>query len=229
MTADTPPVRPFQVDSDGITLTGQQFTPNVVKAHTVLLPGAGGTFTQDGLTALARLCAASGCDTLVVNLAHNARGGPPRPPEKNVAVVDRLINTFAPHAKRVIVGGKSYGSRVALLYAAANSHVSGVIAYGFPLHAPGKTATRDSMFKDVTVPGLFLQGTRDPFGPADTLATALKAYGGNARLVAVEGADHDLAVGKKYAPDGQKRTPTDTFDAVAVRVSDWLGTVIGLS
>lgn len=217
-----------------MTLTGVRYLPhthlvdNNPTCHiAVLLPGAGGTYQSEGLDVLARVFAKAGIDTLVTNLAHNELRRPCGNMTRNVAIFGQLVNTFIglanPHNNRpcqVIVGGKSYGARVAFTYAAAAPpvHLAGVVAYGFPLHAPGKSLRRDTMFADLSLPGLFIQGSRDPFGSSVELADVLPGFGGQATLVSITGGNHDGAVTKKHAPDGVKRTPqaalhahTDTF------------------
>jgi uncharacterized protein len=46
-------------------------------------------------------------------------------------------------------------------------------------------------------PCLFVQGTRDPFGSIEEIQGALRLIPGGTRLLAVEGAGHDLDFKKK--------------------------------
>lgn len=227
------------VDGPVATLDGARYQPVTqppargVYPRAVLVPGAGGTFHAEGLDVLARMLAHAGIDTLVTNLPHNQQRGGPGSIDRNVKVFAQLVGNFVAEANppdapvSLIVGGKSYGSRVALHYAATHGltsptvRLAGVLAYGFPLHAPGKTQTRDTMFADIVVPGLFLQGSRDPFGSTEELAGALSRFGGNATLVAINGGNHDGAVAKKHAPDGVKHTPATALLAHHDAVRDW--------
>lgn len=232
-----PSVWVSHVDGPVSTLTGARYLPQQQPGenHTdsrlaVLVPGAGGTYQAQGLDLLARVFAHAGIDTLVTNLPHNELRRPPASMQKNVAVFGQLVNTFAESANpdnhrpcHMLVGGKSYGSRVAFTYAAHTPpvHLAGVVAYGFPLHAPGKTARRDTMFADLAVPGLFAQGSRDPFGSSTELADALHRFGGEATLISIAGGNHDGAVSKKHAPDGVKRTPAAALHAHADTFAHW--------
>lgn len=192
-------------------------------AAAVLLPGAGGTFAAAGLTFLADLFACHGVNTTLINMPHNQRGGPPssirRAGDQFAAIMDELAPGDLPY----IVGGKSFGARVALTYAASRqAQVHGVVAYGFPLHAPGKDQWRDDMFSNVTQPGLFISGSRDPFGTPQELANALTRYRGDATHIVVAGGDHDCAVAGKYAATGVRQTPHVALSPYAEAIATWL-------
>ena len=62
-------------------------------------------------------------------------------------------------------------------------------------------------FPDITVPCLFVSGTRDPFGTPDEFAAHTGAIAGPVTHVWVEGGRHDLK---------------GRDDEVAVTVRDWL-------
>jgi predicted alpha/beta-hydrolase family hydrolase len=63
----------------------------------------------------------------------------------------------------VVTGGRSSGARVACRTAGDVAAV-GVVALAFPLHSPGKDASRLPELVAVPVPVLVVQGERDPFG-----------------------------------------------------------------
>ena len=77
------------------------------------------------------------------------------------------------------------------------SPAKGIIFYGFPLHQPGKASIeRADHLKEVKLPMLFLQGTRDELAKWDlieSLCSSLK----NATLVRIEGANHMFKSGKQ--------------------------------
>ena len=66
--------------------------------------------------------------------------------------------------KSYFIGGKSLGSRMAS-HVASQTAASGLIAYGFPFYAPGKSLSdrHDVMLKN-KVPTLIIQGERDALG-----------------------------------------------------------------
>lgn len=69
----------------------------------------------------------------------------------------------------LFIGGKSMGGRVASMLSATAS-VRGVLAFGYPFHAPGKQIYRTDHFAELAKPLLILQGSRDTFGSRAELA-----------------------------------------------------------
>ena len=71
--------------------------------------------------------------------------------------------------------------------------VSGLLLLSYPLHPPRKPEQqRTQHLPDLHTPTLFVSGTRDPFGTIDELKQALKMIPAKTKLIAVEGAGHDL-------------------------------------
>lgn len=94
------------------------------------------------------------------------------------------------------VGGRSAGARVACRTADALGAV-GVLCLAFPLHLPGRPEkSRLAELTTPTAPRLVLQGTRDSFGSADELTSALEVAGAaggvGIEVVPVPGADHSF-------------------------------------
>ena len=68
------------------------------------------------------------------------------------------------------IGGKSLGGRIASMIA-AEAAVRGIICFGYPFHPPGRPERlRTAHLKTLSVPGLILQGERDPFGRPDEVS-----------------------------------------------------------
>ena len=73
--------------------------------------------------------------------------------------------------------------------------VRGLVFFGFPLHAAGKPSQeRAAHLSDVTIPMLFLQGTRDALAELDQLKPVCGALGARATLTLFEEADHSFHV-----------------------------------
>jgi predicted alpha/beta-hydrolase family hydrolase len=103
------------------------------------------------------------------------RQGVRRPPLKAENAVpeyrDAMAEIVAIAGSPVVIGGKSYGGRVASLIAdelhAAGS-VSGLVCLGYPFHPPEKReALRTAHLVTLRTPTLICQGRRDPFGGED--------------------------------------------------------------
>lgn len=179
----------------------------------VFTHGAGGNAKNALLVALAEAFAGAGFTVLRCDLPfrQSRSFGPPRPSDaerdrqglKNaVAEMRRLVSG------RVFLGGQSYGGRQATMLCAAEPKLAdGLLLTSYPLHPPGKPAQlRVQHFPDVKVPGLFIEGTRDPFGTIEEVENALKLIPAKTKLVRVEGVGHDLGFsGKKKSEDlGEK-------------------------
>ncbi|GAA1438414.1 alpha/beta hydrolase family protein [Leifsonia poae] len=93
----------------------------------------------------------------------------------------------------LIVGGRSAGARVACRTAASVDAVA-VVCLAFPLHPPGRPEkSRLEELLAPEVPVLVLQGERDTFGSAATVASEA-ADRANIRVIPVPGADHGMKV-----------------------------------
>ncbi len=72
-------------------------------------------------------------------------------------------------------------------------NVRGLAFFGFPLHPPNRPGTkRADHLARVTVPMLFLQGTRDAFADLGLLRPICAALRTRATLRTFEGADHSF-------------------------------------
>lgn len=188
----------------------------------ILGPGAGGNRRTPLLVHLAENLAASGRRAVLYNFLYTEAGRriPDRP--EVLEQTTRTVGEFARNqlgARRLVHGGKSMGGRIASQAVAKGTAADGLIFLGYPLHPPGKTdQLRDKHFVDVSVPMLFVQGTRDAFARSDLLDTLLASLGARARLVRVEGGDHSFKV-----PKSAGRSGAHVEAEIARAMVDWLG------
>ncbi len=120
----------------------------------------------------------------------------------------------------LFAGGKSMGGRMTSLAASKKplAGVSGLVFFGFPLHAPGREGSeRAAHLAAVGVPMLFLQGTRDRLARLDLLEPVCRELGGRATLHVVEGGDHSFHVLKRSG-----RTDSEALDELADRAAAWI-------
>jgi predicted alpha/beta-hydrolase family hydrolase len=121
----------------------------------------------------------------------------------------------------LITGGRSAGARVACRTAAEVGAV-GVVCLAFPLHPPGRPEkSRLDELLTPRVPVLVLQGTRDTFGSAETVADESAGQDG-VRVVAVDGADHGMRT-LKASP----LRPRDVADLLTAEVSGFVRRLVG--
>ena len=91
---------------------------------------------------------------------------------------------------RIVLGGRSMGGRIGSLVAAQDGAL-GVALLGYPLHPPGKPGQlRVEHFPKLTMPVLFVSGTRDAFGTPDELTQHAKSITGPVTFSWIETGDH---------------------------------------
>ena len=91
----------------------------------------------------------------------------------------------------VVIGGVSYGGRVASMIA-AEELFDGLVLLSYPLHPPGKhDQQRTAHLSSIRCPVLFLSGDADPFARVDLLRAVLRELP-NARLVTYPRVGHGL-------------------------------------
>ena len=93
----------------------------------------------------------------------------------------------------MIVGGRSFGGRVASLAAAdPDNEFAGLLLFAYPLHRPGFPAQlRTAHWPRIRCPVLIVQGESDPFGSPEELRREIRKLR-NARLVTLPGTGHGL-------------------------------------
>jgi predicted alpha/beta-hydrolase family hydrolase len=92
------------------------------------------------------------------------------------------FHKVVPEGPGIVVGGHSYGGRVASLAAAEpDSPFAALVLFSFPLHPPGspdRTSARTAHFPSIRCPTLFLSGESDPFARIELLREAATRLGG---------------------------------------------------
>jgi predicted alpha/beta-hydrolase family hydrolase len=127
-----------------------------------------------------------GVDATAVNLK----------PGRSVPKAERALPLFreqVPDLLRAVIGGHSFGGRVASLLAAEES-CAGLVLFSYPLHAPGKQEAwreRSAHWARIACPVLLLSGEADPFANIDLLRKAVRQLG-KAELVTYPRAGHGL-------------------------------------
>ena len=119
----------------------------------------------------------------------------------------------------LLAGGKSMGGRMTSQAAAQHplDGVRGLVFFGFPLHPPNQPGTKraDNLAK-VTIPMLFLQGTRDALADLTLLRPVCAKLGSRATLHVVETADHSFHVLRSSG-----RTDEQALRELAETVASW--------
>ena len=183
-------------------VSGKSFIPSKPQCVLCLAHGAGAGMNHSFMETLGSRLAEKGIATLRFNFpfAENKKGRPDSPAIAHQTIKAAIAKTRELFPKLpLFVAGKSFGGRMSSQYLSANHDdtVQGIIFYGFPLHAPGNPSTeRAEHLKQVKLPMLFLQGSKDALSTWDLIEAVCKPLR-KARLVKLEGADHSFKAGKK--------------------------------
>src|SRR5262249_14023888 len=124
----------------------------------------------------------------------------------------------------LIAGGKSVGGRMTSQAQAASPlpHVSGLVFFGFPLHAAGKpSAERATHLSKVMIPMLFLQGSKDKLAEPALISAVTHDLGDRATLHIINEADHSF-----HVPVRSGRTDQGVIDETAAILAHWLTSAV---
>ncbi|MGR3635115.1 MAG: alpha/beta family hydrolase [Shimia sp.] len=173
--------------------------PTFLFAH-----GAGATMDAPFMEMVAQCLAALGIRVARFEfdyMAARRRGGPKRPPPKLDILQQEYraaVAALTCHGP-LVIGGKSMGGRVASLIAddlLAAGKIDGLLCLGYPFHPQGKPEKlRTEHLAGLTVPTLICQGTRDPFGTEEDVASY--ALSEKIDLFGAADCDHDLKPRKR--------------------------------
>jgi predicted alpha/beta-hydrolase family hydrolase len=174
-------------------------------------PGAGAPSTSDWMVAWRKRLATLGAVTAFdYPYMRAGRKSPDRLPTLVAAHREALAAVRAKARGPIFLVGKSMGSRVGCHVALEEPEpVAGLICLGYPLRSGATGALRDEVLVALRTPVLFVQGTRDPLCPLETLAEVRARMTAPSTLLVVDGGDHSLAV----SAAARKATGTTQADA----------------
>ena len=152
------------------------------------------------MVAVATELAARNIATLRFQFPYMERGSRrPDPPPVCHATVRAAVAEAARLAPSLalIAGGRSFGGRMTSQAQAIEPlpGVAGLAFIGFPLHPAGKPSVeRAEHLREVKIPMLFLQGTRDELAKLELLQPVIDRLGARATLKLLQDADHSFHV-----------------------------------
>jgi predicted alpha/beta-hydrolase family hydrolase len=200
--------------------------PAGARSLLVLGHGAGAGMRHHFMEDAASALAARGVATFRYQFPYVEKGQFRPDPQPILLATVRSAVAFAREAAGdlpMLAGGKSMGGRMTSLAASKEAlpGVRGLAFFGFPLHPAGAPSIERAAHLDrVTVPMLFLAGTRDKLADLDLLRPVIDRLGARATLHVVEGADHSFEVLKRAG-----RTAADVLDELAQTVATWAETL----
>src|SRR5262245_2078689 len=217
--------REIVIDAGGRSgqVAGLLDVPDHASRLFVFAHGAGAGMRHAFMNAAAGALGAHGVATLRYEFPYmQNRSRRPDPPAVLHATVRAAVRAAAAAAPELplLAGGKSMGGRMTSQAAADEplEGVRGLVFFGFPLHPAGApSTTRAAHLSEVTVPMLFLQGTRDKLAEL-TLLRLLLAGIPRATLNVLDGADHSFHLLKSAG-----RSDEELLSEMARTVSEWAG------
>lgn len=184
----------------------------------LLFPGAGTDCNHPSLVHLEQVLAPLHVQRADFGYRRAGRRAPDRAPvlietvrEQAMALATQLRTT----TDTLVLGGRSMGGRMCSMIAAGDEGrpavaVAGLVLICYPLHPPGKPENlRVEHLARLTMPCLFISGTRDAFGTPAELEHWTATIPGPVTHVWLDGKGHDLK-----GADG----------AIADAVTGWLPT-----
>ena len=208
-------------------INGLMMRPRGARVLYVMAHGAGAGMRHAFLDEIARRLAREKIATFRYEFPYMAAGrrrpDTPRILQDTVRLAVGAARNQAPDLP-LIVGGKSLGGRMTSVAAASGllSGVEGLAFLGFPLHAPGRVGDkRAEHLGQVTVPMLFVQGTRDSLADLDRMQGVCKRLGDRTTLHVVDGGDHSFKVLKRF-----DRDQSEVFAEIVRAVAEWIKTIL---
>lgn len=202
--------------------------PEAARAVCVLGHGAGAGMEHPSMQTVATGLAVRGIATLRYQFPYmEQRSRRPDPPPLCHATVRAAVAQAAllAPALPLIAGGRSFGGRMTSQAQAQAplAGVRGLVFLAFPLHPAGRPGTERAVhLQQVSIPMLFIQGTRDALADPSLLRPLLERLGSRATLHVLEDADHSF-----HVPARSGRKDSDVRDEALDAVCAWLDGING--
>ena len=214
----------IDVDGESTRAAYEPATSDSERAVYVFAHGAGGNMSDRAMLGAARALRGVGLGVVRFNFLYKERGSgrPDQMPKLTAttrAVVDRVRAELSP--KTLIVGGRSMGGRAASMLAADGFDANGLLLLAYPLHPPGQPEKlRDAHLRQIKMPVLCFNGTRDVFCTPALMERALKTVTAPWEMHWIEGADHSFHVLKSSG-----RNDAAVLAEVAEATNRWLAPI----
>lgn len=186
-------------DGSDLSVSGLLTVPPKAIACYVFAHGAGAGMKHPFMQAVADGLAERHVATLRYQFPCMERGSkrPDSPAVAHRTVVAAVSAARGSTGLPLFAGGKSFGGRMTSQAQAAAplEGVIGLLFLGFPLHPSEKPSIeRAAHLSDITIPMLFIQGTRDKLAEPGHITSVVSALSPLATLLPIEHADHGFDV-----------------------------------
>lgn len=205
----------------------EKLSPVVVFAH-----GAGAPSSSDWMIRWKNMLgkALNAVEVVTFDYPYISGGRRRAPPkaeklvEFHADIVKKTVAKYPGHP--LILAGKSMGSRVSCMVACDEDiGASAIVCLGYPLKGMNG-AVRDETLLRVTVPIMFVQGSKDTLCPLEKLEAIRKKMKSLIGLHVIDGGDHSFKIGKKHLQtkgSTQDEAEDLAVQAIAVFMSRCIG------
>ena len=207
------------IDTPFGSISGSLIEPPRPRPIGVLLAhGAGAGREHPWMLAMQDRLVGEGFPTMTFNYLYTeqARKAPDRLP-KLMAVHACAAEALVGRTGSIILAGKSMGGRVGgHVVAEGDIEAAGLVYLGYPLVAMGKDVPRDTThLEGVSIPQLFISGSRDRMGPNDLIADVATSVP-DGTFVSADAGDHSLVPLKATG-----RSLDDSLAFAASTIASW--------
>ncbi|HYR33599.1 MAG TPA: alpha/beta fold hydrolase [Burkholderiales bacterium] len=156
--------------------------------------GAGGRMDDRAMLATSAALRGRGIDVVRFNFLYTERGSRrPDPMPRLRECYEAVVAQVRRSDRRLIIGGRSMGGRVATMLAADGFACDGLLLFAYPLHPAGQPEKlRDAHLPSIKMPVLCFNGTRDALCRRDLMERALQTVQTRWDMHWIDGADHSL-------------------------------------
>jgi hypothetical protein len=184
------------VGDDETSAVHDRATSASSRAVFVAAHGAGSHMDHRSMLQLSEVLRGRGFDVVRFNFLYREKKGraPDRMPrlQECFSAVTKRVGLEVP-GKKLIIGGRSMGGRVASMLAADGLACDGLLLLAYPLHPAGQPERlRDAHLPRIKVPVLCINGTRDALCQQDKMIKAIDRLAWEMHWL--EGKDHSFAV-----------------------------------
>jgi len=204
-------------------VSGLWQSPAQPSACLALAHGAGAGMTHRSMIAIADGLEGLGVATLRYQFPYMEKGGK-RP--DGPAVAQAAVRAAVAEARvradglPLFAGGRSFGGRMTSQAQSLEPlpGVGGLVFFAFPLHPAGKpSVTRAEHLSAITIPMLFLQGSKDALAELDLLDETVAGLSGRATLDLIADADHAF-----HVPARTGRKDSDVLAMALTTAAAWM-------
>jgi len=207
---------PDKGEVSGLLIRPEDATHLLVLGH-----GASTNMRHATVSTIADRLAGVGISTFRYNFPYSEKGGGRNSQATCTATIRSAVAAAGEAAPDlpILAGGHSFSGRMTSTAAseAPLEGVSALVFFSFPLHPAGEPATtRAEHLSNVTLPMLFLSGTRDELAYLDLLRPVVDGLGARATLHLLDTADHGFKILKRT-----RASQEDVFDEMARVLGAW--------